>query len=201
MTAPSDLRLGFHLAPGMRVGLYGGSFDPAHQGHALVAAVALRRLALDRVIWLVSPSAPLKAGATLSMRHRMASAARQVRGPKMLVSDVEGRLATRYTVDTVRGLKRRFPAVRFVWIMGADGLAQFHLWRDWLALATMVPIAVIARPGYVFAALNGPAARRLRRFRLAPSAAARLALTPPPAWLYLTAPLNPISSTKLRDGA
>ncbi len=200
MKAASALRLGFHLAPRMRVGLYGGSFDPAHQGHAHVAAVARNRLGLDRVVWLVTLGNPLKAGAGLSLRRRMAGAARYARGPRMTVSDAERRLATRYTVDTVRALKRRFPSVRFVWIMGADGLAQFHRWRDWKALAALVPIAVVARPGYASLALNGPAARHLRRFRLGPVAARRLALASPPAWVYLTAPLDPISSTKLRGG-
>src|SRR6185503_8879796 len=118
------LRLGFTLAPGMRVGLYGGSFNPAHAGHAHVAETAMRRLGLDRVIWLVSPQNPLKPGhETDALARRMGGARRYAQGASMVVSDAESRLGSQYTIDTLRALKARFPGVRFVWIMGADSLA------------------------------------------------------------------------------
>ncbi|MHB8529953.1 MAG: nicotinate-nucleotide adenylyltransferase [Caulobacteraceae bacterium] len=196
-----SLRLGFRLASGMRVGLYGGSFDPAHEGHGHVARVALSRLHLDRLIWLVSPGNPLKPATAASTARRMEAAARHAAGPSMFVSDAEGRLATRYTIDTVRALKRRFRGVHFVWVMGADSLAQVHRWRDWVRLFSEIPVAVIARPGFARRALFGVAARRFRHARLRQSAARRLALLPPPAWTYLPAPLNPRSSSELRARA
>ncbi len=195
------LRLGFALAPGMRVGLFGGSFNPAHEGHAHVAETALRRLRLDRVIWLVSPQNPLKrAHDTAPLATRLAGARRMARGPTMIVSDAETRFDARYSLDTVRVLKARHPGVKFVWIMGADNLAGFHRWRGWLQIAREVPIAVIARPGALIASRFAPAARRLARFRLPSRQAPVLADHPAPAWVYLHAPLNAASSTALRVG-
>ena len=115
------LNLHLGLTPGMRVGLFGGSFDPAHEGHAHVASTAQKRLGLDRVIWLVSPGNPLKPHAPAELKRRMGSAAAMARGPRMIVSDAEARLGVRYTIDTVRALKARYPGVKFVWIMGASG--------------------------------------------------------------------------------
>ena len=131
--APGALKLGFDLKPGMRmrVGVFGGSFNPAHEGHAHVARTALGRLRLDRVIWLVSPQNPLKASHGTALTERMASARRFARGPDMIVSDAETRFGSSYTIDTLRKLKGRYPGVRFVWIMGADNLAGFHRWRGW----------------------------------------------------------------------
>ena len=127
---PAALRLGFQLQPGMRVGLFGGSFNPPHEGHAHVAETAKRRLNLDRVIWLVSPQNPLKSRSeTADLAERVAQAKALARGPGMIVSDLESRLGSAYTIDTVRALKARFPGVKFVWIMGADSLASFHRWR------------------------------------------------------------------------
>ncbi len=197
MTIVSALLRGVHLEAGMRVGLYGGSFDPAHEGHAHVAAVAQRRLGLSSIIWLVSPGNPLKADAHLSINRRIASA-RRMAGRGMVVTDIEARLGTRYTIAAVRAFRRRFPSVRFVWVMGADGLAQLHRWRAWADLMAEVPIAVVARPGYALRALGGPAARRFRGARLHQDCARSLPLRQPPAWVYLTAPLNPKSSTRLR---
>ncbi|MGI9170302.1 MAG: nicotinate-nucleotide adenylyltransferase [Caulobacteraceae bacterium] len=194
------MRLGFHLAPGLRVGLYGGSFDPAHEGHAHVAETARRRLELDRVIWLVTPGNPLKAtGPAQPFERRLAGAARRARGPRTIVSDAERRLQSRYTLDTVRRLKARFPGVRFVWIMGADNLATFHLWRGWTLIMREIPLAVVSRPGVGVESRLSPMARRFAGARLASGAARRLATTPPPAWIYLTAPFSPASSTALRD--
>jgi nicotinate-nucleotide adenylyltransferase len=196
------LRLGFALSPGMKVGLYGGSFDPAHQGHAHVARTALTRLGLDRVIWLVSPQNPLKsAGAATGLPARMAGARVRARGPRMTVSDAETRMGTRYTVDTLRVLKARFPGVHFVWIVGADNLASLHRWRGWVQILHSVPVAVISRPGEALRAGLSPAARRFAAARRPASAARGLALMRPPAWIYLPAPLKFISSTALRQAA
>ena len=199
---PQVLRLGFSLGAGQRVGLFGGSFNPAHDGHAHVAATALMRLKLDKVIWLVSPQNPLKPSAeTAGVAARMASARSFAPGPHMIVSDAETRIGSRYTVDTLRVLKARFPGVRFVWIMGADNLQSFHRWRGWLQIMREVPVAVIARPGAEVKSRSAPAARRFAFARVSSRAAPRLALMAPPAWLYLRAPLNFSSSTLLRARA
>jgi nicotinate-nucleotide adenylyltransferase len=190
---------GLDLQPGMRVGLFGGSFDPAHEGHALVADTALKRLALDRVIWLVSPGNPLKPNAPAELERRMASARRMARGPRMQVSDVETRAGVRYTIDLVRALKARFPGVRFVWIMGADSLLDFHRWRGWTELMQQVPMAVVTRPGSAIRSRLAPAARRFARARLPSSRAARLAFATPPAWIFLRAPWSFASSTAIRS--
>jgi nicotinate-nucleotide adenylyltransferase len=193
------LRPGFHLERGMRVGLFGGSFNPAHAGHAHVAETAMIRLGLDRVIWLVSPQNPLKsAGETAPLAERVRSAADQARGAAMIVSDFETRIRATYTVDTVCALKVRFPGVRFVWVMGADNLVGFHRWRGWIQIASLLPIAVVARPGSLLESRSALAARRLAAFRLPSRQAARLAEMDPPAWVYIEAPLNSLSSTELR---
>ena len=184
----------------MAVGLYGGSFNPAHEGHAHVAKTALRRLGLNRVIWLVTPQNPLKSPKeTARQRQRLKGAKRLATGPAMVVSDVERRLGSRYSIDTVRRLKARFPRVHFVWIMGADSLNGLHAWRDWPALLREIPMAIVARPGVTLRSLAAPAARRFSRSRLPGGAGRRLALTAPPAWIYLTAPWNYASSTALRN--
>jgi len=184
----------------MAVGLYGGSFNPVHGGHAHVANTALRRLGLDRVIWLVSPQNPLKSATdTAALDERLAQTARLALGPSMIVSDLERRIGTRYSIDTVRWLKARFPGVRFVWIMGADGLADFHFWRGWAALAREVPIAVVSRPGVALRSRTSPLARRFAAFRIPASAANTLAGRAPPAWAYLDAPYDFTSSTALRN--
>ncbi|HEX3367386.1 nicotinate-nucleotide adenylyltransferase [Phenylobacterium sp.] len=197
---PAALRPGFHLEPGMRVGLYGGSFNPAHEGHAHVAETAKRRLNLDHVIWLVSPQNPLKAShETADLAERMAGARRQAKGPGMIVTDVEARLGSAYTIDTVRALKQRFPGVKFVWIMGADSLASFHRWRGWTQIMREAPVAVVSRPWIGLKSRFSPAARRFARFRIPSIAAATLADRKPPAWVFLRGPLNFQSSTALRE--
>ena len=193
---PQALRLGVALQPGMRVGLFGGSFNPAHGGHAHAAETARKRLGLDLVIWLVTPRNPLKEAPT-ALEARARSARRQARPPSV-ISDAERRLGVRYTIDTVRLLKARFPGVRFVWVMGADGLAELHRWRDWVGLMRELPVAVIARPGASLRGLDSPAARRFPHARLSAAAARRLADLKPPAWVYLTGPWNYASSTALR---
>jgi len=199
---PQALRLGFTLSPGMRVGLYGGSFNPVHAGHAHVAETACARLGLDRVIWLVSPQNPLKpARGMAGAAERLGAARAFARGPSMTVSDVERRLNSPYTIDTLRLLKARFPGVRFIWLMGADGLAGFHRWRGWADILRELPVAVVARPGETLKALTSPAARRFATARRPTSAAAKLVGANPPAWVFLGAPLNFLSSTALRDAA
>ena len=199
---PGALRTGLRLAPGLRVGLFGGSFNPAHPGHAHVAETALRRLRLQRVVWLVSPQNPLKSSReTAPMAARLAGARRLARGPGMVVSDVEARLGTRYTLDTLRVLKARHPGVRFVWIMGGDSLDGFHRWRGWAQILRTVPVAVVARPGGLGRARFAPAARRFAAARVPSRAAATLSGRQPPAWCWLDARLHPASSTALRAGA
>ena len=183
----------------MRVGLFGGSFNPAHEGHAHVAETARRRLRLDRVIWLVSPQNPLKSRhETADLAERMAGARRLARGPGMIVTDLETRLGSAYTIDTVRALQARFPGVKFVWIMGADSLAGFHRWRGWTQIMREVPVAVVSRPWIALKSRFAPAARRFARFRISSSQAATLPGSTPPAWVFLRGPLNFQSSTHLR---
>ena len=192
--------MGLHLEPGMRVGLFGGSFNPAHEGHAHVAETAKRRLKLDKVIWLVSPQNPLKpTHETAELRARMASARGYAKGRGMVVSDAESRIGSQYTIDTVRALKARYPRVKFVWIMGADSLASFHRWRGWTQLMRETPVAVVSRPWIALRARASPAARRFARFRKPSAQAALLADMAPPAWVFLRGPFNFQSSTALRE--
>jgi nicotinate-nucleotide adenylyltransferase len=185
----------------MRVGLFGGSFNPAHEGHAHVAETARERLKLDRVIWLVSPQNPLKSsGETRDLAERMAGARAMARGPAMVVSDAERRLGSQYTIDVVRALKARFPGVHFVWIMGADSLATFHRWSGWTEIMREVPVAVVSRPWIALKSRFSPAARRFAHFRRPGAKAATLPGAKPPAWAFLTGPLNFQSSTALRQG-
>ena len=169
-------RLGLVLTPGMKVGLFGGSFNPAHEGHRHVAQTALKRLDLDRLIWLVSPQNPLKsADETASLAQRMQSA-RAFAGRREQVSDAETRLGVSYTIDTVRLFRARYPGVHFVWIMGSDNLAGFHRWRGWSDLFHTLPIAVVSRPN---ALVRSPALRRgqdrlTRRGASGPEKGARL---------------------------
>jgi nicotinate-nucleotide adenylyltransferase len=187
-------------APGMRIGLFGGSFDPPHEGHAHVSQVALQRLALDRLWWLVTPGNPLKETAGLpSLAQRIAAAENIARDPRIVVTGLEAEIGARYTADTLRFLHRRCPGARFVWIMGADNLLQFHRWRDWEEIARTTPIAIVDRPGASFRAASAKAAQRFARARLPESAAALLADMPPPAFVYLHAPRVAQSSTALRS--
>lgn len=186
----------------MRVGLLGGSFNPAHEGHLHVAETARVRLRLDRVIWLGSPQNPLKsARETAALAVRLAGARRLARGPSMIVSDVETRIGARYTLDTVRLLKARFPGVRFVWLMGSDNLAQFHRWRGWTQIMAAVPVAVVSRPSGLSKNRFTPTAQRFGRCRLSSREAEVLAARRPPAWVYLRGPLHPASSTVIRARA
>jgi nicotinate-nucleotide adenylyltransferase len=184
----------------MRVGLFGGSFNPAHEGHAHVAETAKRRLKLDKVIWLVSPQNPLKPShETADLAQRMAGARAVSNERGMVVSDAETRIRAQYTIDTVRALKARYPRVRFVWIMGADSLASFHRWRGWTQIMREIPVAVVSRPWIALKARFSPAARRFARYRRPSSQAALLPGMTPPAWVFLRGPFNYLSSTALRE--
>jgi len=186
-------------APGMRIGLFGGSFNPPHDAHRLVALTALKRLGLDAVWWLVSPGNPLKTGRGLApLDERLAAARRLARHPAIHVTGVEAALGTRYTFDTIAKLRARCRGVRFVWIMGADNLAQFHLWQNWRGIAAMLPLAVVDRPGASLRAAAGVAAQTLARYRLAESDGRLLAGAHPPAWIFLHGLKSPLSSTALR---
>jgi nicotinate-nucleotide adenylyltransferase len=196
---PQALRLGFDLKRGMTVGLYGGSFNPAHDGHAHVAETAKRRLGLDRVIWLVSPQNPLKPRhETADLADRLAGARALAQGYGMLVAAVETQLGSNYTIDTIRGLKARFPGVKFVWIMGADSLASFHRWKGWTQIMHEVPIAVVSRPWISLRSRFSPAALRFTRFRKSPQSGPRLAYAKTPAWTFLFGRFHFQSSTALR---
>ena len=184
----------------MRIGLLGGSFNPAHGAHRRISLEAMRALGLDEVWWLVSPGNPLKEGASdmAAFEARFASAERMARRAKIRVSDFERRQGTRYTVDTVRKLKRRYPEHRFIWLLGSDTLPNFHKWRDWRGLAREVPIAVIRRPGYDSAARAACAMGWLRRF-VHPSRQARhWTEWSAPAILFLRLPPDPTSATAIR---
>jgi nicotinate-nucleotide adenylyltransferase len=185
---------------GMRIGLLGGSFNPPHQAHRAISRFALTRLQLDRVWWLVTPGNPLKENGALHALAERMKAARDVAGdPRIEVSCLESVIRTRYTIDTIDFLRRRASGLRFVWIMGADNLAQFHRWQDWRRIAAQVPMAVIDRPPQSFRALASPAARALARYRLPENEAARLADRQAPAWVFLTGLKLSLSSTTLRN--
>lgn len=187
-------------AEGMRIGLFGGSFNPPHDAHRLVALTALRRLGLDAVWWLVSPGNPLKAGRGLAPLDERIAAARKLAGhPRIHVTGVEAALGTRFTFDTIAELKARCRGVRFVWIMGADNLAQFHLWQNWRGIAGLLPIAVVDRPGASLKAAAGVAAQTLSRYRLSEADGRLLADARPPAWVFLHGIKSPLSSTALRE--
>lgn len=184
------------------VGLLGGSFNPAHDGHRHIAELALRRLGLDEVWLLVSPQNPLKPQAGMApMAVRLASAAAVAADhPRIRASAIEQSLGTRYTADTLARLRVRFPAARFVWLMGADNLIQIACWARWRQIFQTVPVAILARPPYSQKALAAKAARRLAGFRVRDRDARGLSTVVPPAWIYLHTRLHPASATAIRAG-
>ena len=190
------------FAPGQSIGLLGGSFNPPHAGHRLISELALRRLRLDRLWWLATPGNPMKSQAGLEeMRHRIAAARLLTHDPRIAVTGFEAEIGSRYTYDAIVWLRRRAPNVRFVWIMGADNLSQFHLWRNWREIADLAPILVIDRPGWTLRALASRAAIALAPFRRPESDAPRFAFLKPPALLFLHGPRSGLSSTALRQAA
>lgn len=186
--------------PGLRIGLFGGSFNPPHAGHRLVSLIALKRLRLDRVWWIVTPGNPLKNNSALpSLEERMAAARALARHPRIDVTGFEADINTHFTYDTIVYLKRRCPEVDFVWLMGADNLSGFHKWQRWQDIAKLVPIAVIDRPGSTLKAAHGRAATRLARYRIDEASAGKLAGEKCPAWVFLHGPRSHLSSTMLRN--
>lgn len=182
-----------------RTGLLGGSFNPAHRGHRAVTLAAIRALALDEAWWLVSPGNPLKPAAGMApLSARLASARAMARRAPIRASALEARLGTRYTVDTLKRLVRLYPKRRFIWIMGTDNLRQFHRWRSWREIARVVPIAVVARPGYGRGACAAPALGWLRRFTRTPRQARNWTTWRLPALVLLRFHPDPSSATALR---
>ena len=190
------MRQGFPPAEaGMVVGLLGGSFDPAHAGHAHITREALKRFGLDRVWWLVSPGNPLKAEGPAPLDLRLAQARAVMDDPRVVVTDLESRLGTRATADTLDRLTALYPGVRFVWLMGADNLAQFHRWDRWQSILARVPVGVLARPGFGVAARLSVAARMFRAAEVPPRG---LGLRAAPAWALVNVPLVNLSSSAIR---
>jgi len=185
--------------PGQRVGIMGGTFNPPHEGHAIVAEAAVKRLGLDQLWFVVTPGNPLKSNGGLPpLAERMQAAKKFARGPRMKVTGFEADLGTPYTAATLAYLKRRYPGVHFVWVMGADNLRQFSRWQRWADIAALAPIAAIDRPGSSLASLNAKAAQRFSRNRLKEEDAAQLALRRPPAFVFLHDRRIDLSSTELR---
>ena len=181
------------------VGLLGGSFNPAHSGHRHISVAALRRLGLDEVWWLVSPQNPLKAAAGMApLAVRVAAARAVARHRRIRVTGIEARLGTRFAVDTVAALQRRHPGIRFIWLMGADNLAQLHRWSRWRRLARLLPIAVLARPGYMLQALTAPAMAWFGRRRHASATAGSWREWRLPAIVVLDIRMSPLSATAIR---
>lgn len=184
---------------GLRIGLLGGSFNPAHAAHREISLTAMHALQLDQVWWLVSPQNPLKSKNGMApLEARLASAQAVAAHPRIRATAVEQRLGTRYTADTLSVLRRHYPQARFVWLMGADNLAQFHRWRDWRGIAAAMPIAVLDRPGFNLTAPQSRAGQWLSRYRVPRHDAAALAGRTAPAFLLLKSKLNPLSATELR---
>lgn len=190
------------MAEGKRkIGLLGGSFNPAHDGHVHISRLALDRLGLDELWWLVSPQNPLKS------EHGMANMAERLRTAKrvadtenrIVVTDIESQLKTRFTVDTLAALQGEYPDCAFVWIIGADNLRQIHKWKGWRDIFRRVPIAVFPRAPYSLRALRGRAAKRFEDARIPAAQVSRIARMKPPAWVFLRAPLHGQSATRIRS--
>ena len=180
------------------IGLLGGSFDPPHDGHVHISQAALKRFGLDRLWWLVSPGNPLKEHGPAPLDERMRAAQAMMRHPRVTVTDIEARLGTRYTAETIAALRRRYPGVRFVWIMGADNLSQFHRWQDWRWIIETVPVGVIARPGQRLGARRSKAAKVYRHARVMGRASHILGLLDAPAWSFINVPMSDQSSSAIR---
>jgi nicotinate-nucleotide adenylyltransferase len=183
----------------MRIGLYGGTFNPAHAGHRHVSLLALKRLDLDRLWWVVTPGNPLKERGGLAPACERAEAARAMaRHPRIDVTCFEEEISAHFTVDTLDYVVARCPTVRFVWIMGADSLGSFHRWRGWRRIARLMPMAVVDRPGWTLRAAHAQAAQALGPYRIDESDAPLLPDMAPPAWAFLHGPRSSLSSSELR---
>lgn len=192
---------GTHAAVDRRrvIGLLGGSFNPAHAGHRQISLMALKRLRLDEVWWLVSPQNPLKPTDGMApFGERLAGARTLASHPRIRVTGIEADLKTTYTAETLARLTRRHPDLRFIWLMGADNLVQIHEWRDWQQIFHTVAVAVFARPSYCLRALAGMAAHRFARNRVAESRSGTVRQRRPPVWVFLVGPLSPLSATAIR---
>ncbi len=188
------------IQPGQRIGVMGGTFNPPHDGHALISHTALRRLQLDQLWWLVTPGNPLKHNNGLPPSSDRIALCRALADDKrMRITAFEEDLHTPYTAATLAFLTRRHPEVQFFWIMGADNLASFHRWQQWRDIASRVPIAVVDRPGWHLKALASPAAQWMRRAFVPEARAATLGKSRRPGWTFLTGPLSKLSSTDIRN--
>lgn len=193
------MRQGFPIAgKGQKIGLFGGSFDPPHEGHVHLTKQALRAFGLDRVWWLVSPGNPLKARGPASMERRIEACRKLVSNPKVEITGIEDLLGTRYTAETLDRIIALYPGVRFTWLMGADNLATVHRWERWPAIFAQVPVGVIARPGDPVSTRTARAARLFREYRLRADQSHLLGGAVPPAWCYLPGPLVDMSSSAIR---
>jgi nicotinate-nucleotide adenylyltransferase len=185
---------------GQAIGLFGGTFNPPHEGHRQASLFALRRLGLDQVWWMVTPGNPLKKNGSLpSLCARMHAAAEVAAHPKIAITGAEAIFRTRYTADLIQILRARDPATRFVWIMGSDSLTDFHRWENWQRLAASVPIAVVNRPQSLAAPLSARAAQGIGRYRIDADDSATLPGRAPPAWVFLIGPRTSASSTAIRS--
>lgn len=185
-------------APGQVIGLLGGSFDPAHGGHVDITLHALKRFRLDRIWWLVSPGNPLKQKGPAPLAKRMARARAVMVHPRVDVTDIEAQLQTRFTAETLGALTSLYPRNRFVWLMGADNLAQFHLWQDWRGIMDTTPIGVLARPGERISARRSVASQVFQQHRLPGHMSQCLSCAAAPVWCFVNLPLNDASSTEIR---
>jgi nicotinate-nucleotide adenylyltransferase len=191
-----------HAEKGMAVGLFGGSFNPPHRGHALVAEIALRRLKLDQLWWIVTPGNPLKSSSELApLSERLSLSEAAARDPRIKVTAFEARHNVRYTADTLALIKARNPGVDFVWIMGADNLRDFHHWQRWREIALTFPIAVVDRPGSTLSFLSSVVAKTFDYARIDEADAPRLARMKAPAWTFIHGPRSSLSSTAIRNGS
>jgi nicotinate-nucleotide adenylyltransferase len=182
----------------MRIGILGGSFDPAHQGHALITREALRHFDLDQVWWMISPGNPLKREGPAPMTQRIAQAAQVMRDPRVVITDVEAQLGTRFTADTLARLQALYTGVHFVWLMGADNLVQFDRWDHWRDIMERVPVGVLARPGWRMRGRTARAARIYAQAELPARFSHALANAPLPAWSFVNIPMSPLSSSAIR---
>lgn len=187
-----------YAASGQVIGLLGGSFDPAHAGHAHITREALKRFGLDQVWWLVSPGNPLKSHGPAPMEQRLVQARAVMQHPRVKVTGIEERLGTRYTAQTLRALQGLYPKQRFVWLMGADNLAQFHLWQDWQDIVNSIPMGILARPGQRISARMSRTANLYAPFRIPGRFSQRLAHADAPAWCFVNVPMMDVSSSAIR---